>query len=120
MGIVANEHRQDNRSILTAMKTNKTFLALVLVSFTCGFPRALSAALVDANALVWAGESKEYTSKPGDRFARFTFWFTNVSASEVFITSARGRIIQRPRGPSIRFMASPREVRSTPMGAGAQ
>ena len=39
---------------------------------------------------MWAGESREYTSKPGDRFAHFTFWFTNVSASEVFITSARG------------------------------
>ena len=90
MGIGANEHRQDNRSLLTAMKTNKTFLALALVSFTCGFPRALIAAPADANALVWAGESREYTSKPGDRFARFTFWFTNVSASEVLITSARG------------------------------
>src|SRR5262245_47966656 len=43
----------------------------------------------DSSALVWDAEFKDYTTKPGERYAQFTFWFTNVAAKEVVIRSAR-------------------------------
>jgi len=42
-----------------------------------------------SNALVWDALSKDYSSKPYERFAHFSFWFTNVSSSEVLIHSAQ-------------------------------
>jgi mono/diheme cytochrome c family protein len=41
------------------------------------------------NALVWDAEFKETTPQPGDSDAHFTFWFTNVSPTEVVINSVR-------------------------------
>ncbi len=43
----------------------------------------------DSGALAWDAEFKDYTTKPGDRYAPFTFWFTNVSLQDVVIRSAR-------------------------------
>src|SRR5262245_50764321 len=43
----------------------------------------------DSHALVWDAEFKDYTTKPGERYAQFTFWFTNVASTEVVIRSAR-------------------------------
>ncbi len=40
-------------------------------------------------ALTWDAEQKEYTSKPGDLNANFSFWFTNTSPNEVVINAVR-------------------------------
>jgi len=41
------------------------------------------------NALVWDAENKEITPSPGEASGSFTFWFTNVSSTEVIINSVR-------------------------------
>jgi mono/diheme cytochrome c family protein len=41
------------------------------------------------SALVWDAEQKEYTSKPGEPSAHFTFWLTNTHSSEVLINGVR-------------------------------
>jgi mono/diheme cytochrome c family protein len=43
----------------------------------------------DPGALSWDAEFKDYVTKPGERYAQFTFWFTNVSTQEVVIRGAR-------------------------------
>lgn len=43
----------------------------------------------DPNAIKWDAETKEYSAKPGEAEAKFTFWLTNVSSSEISITSVR-------------------------------
>lgn len=40
------------------------------------------------NVLAWDSETKEYTLKPGEIEAHFTFFFTNISSENVLITSA--------------------------------
>src|SRR5437867_1916356 len=40
-------------------------------------------------ALTWDAERKEYTTKPGDVTANYTFWFTNTSDQEVVINAVR-------------------------------
>jgi mono/diheme cytochrome c family protein len=40
-------------------------------------------------ALKWDSEQKEYTSKRGEMEARFTFWLTNITSSEVSINAVR-------------------------------
>ena len=37
----------------------------------------------------WDAEQKEYTTKPGDAYANYTFWFTNTSDKEVIIKAVR-------------------------------
>ena len=43
----------------------------------------------EPNALKWDADVKEYSAKPGETEARFTFWLTNVSSSEVLVNSVR-------------------------------
>lgn len=43
----------------------------------------------DPNALKWDADTKEYSAKTGEAEAKFVFWFTNVSSSEVMINSLR-------------------------------
>jgi mono/diheme cytochrome c family protein len=38
---------------------------------------------------MWDADLKEYSSKPGDAEAKYTFWLTNVSSSEVLINNVR-------------------------------
>ena len=52
-------------------------------------PPAFPGATVSSNNLAWDALTKEYASKPYERFAHFSFWFTNVSPSEVQIFSAQ-------------------------------
>ena len=40
------------------------------------------------NILAWDAESKDYDVKPGEMQAHFTFYFTNVSATNIIISSA--------------------------------
>ena len=40
-------------------------------------------------ALKWDAERKEYSAKPGDLAANYTFWFTNISDKEVIINAVR-------------------------------
>src|SRR6185503_19262925 len=42
-----------------------------------------------ASSLVWDSETKEYSANVGEPTANFTFNLTNVSPSEVIITSVR-------------------------------
>jgi len=44
---------------------------------------------VDANILKWDAETKEQSTTPGQAEAKYTFWLTNVSPSEVLINSVR-------------------------------
>jgi mono/diheme cytochrome c family protein len=41
------------------------------------------------NSVAWDAESKEKDAKPGDISVPFTFWLTNVCASEVLVNSVR-------------------------------
>ena len=68
------------------MKTLTSLIVVIASLLVAG--RATSFA-ADTNALVWEAESKDYTSKPGERYADFKFWFTNTSKAEVFIISAQ-------------------------------
>jgi len=68
------------------MKTVTSLFVVLVLMLVIG--RAVSAA-ADTNALVWEAESKEYTSKPGERYAEFKFWFTNTSKAEVLIIRAQ-------------------------------
>ena len=52
-------------------------------------PTPAPAAVANPNALKWDAESKDYNAKPGDASASFTFNVTNVSPTEVSITSLR-------------------------------
>ena len=60
-------------------------------------------AAADTNALIWEAESKEYRSKPGERYVDFKFWFTNTSAQEVSIIRAQSScfctVAQLPQTP---------------------
>ena len=53
--------------------------------------------------LVWDSMSKEYTGKPGERYAEFKFWFTNNSPEEVYIIRAQSScfctVAQLPQTP---------------------
>jgi mono/diheme cytochrome c family protein len=44
---------------------------------------------VDPNIIKWDAETKEHSAKLGDAEAKFTFWLTNVSPSEVLVNSVR-------------------------------
>jgi mono/diheme cytochrome c family protein len=44
---------------------------------------------VDPNIIKWDAETKEHAAKLGEAEAKFTFWLTNVSPSEVLINSVR-------------------------------
>jgi len=63
-----------------------TYLFLFIALMLSATGKLASAA--DTNALVWDAESKDYNSKPGERYVDFKFWFTNVSDKEVFIIRA--------------------------------
>ena len=43
----------------------------------------------DPNVIKWDADMKEYTSQSGEPEAKFKFWLTNVSPSEVLINSVR-------------------------------
>lgn len=43
----------------------------------------------DPNAIKWDAELKEHSPKVGDAEAKFSFWLTNVSSSDVLINSVR-------------------------------
>lgn len=53
--------------------------------------------------LVWDSTNKEYTSKPGERYAEFKFWFTNNSPEEAYILRAQSScfctVAQLPQTP---------------------
>jgi len=51
-------------------------------------PIASAPAALPANLLAWDSESKDYTVKPGEMQAQFTFYFTNISTTNVVINSA--------------------------------
>jgi mono/diheme cytochrome c family protein len=83
------------------MKTERiAFVCLVAASFAITTSPRLNAA---ANGLVWEKDSQEYTTKPGERYSRFTFWFTNVSPKEISINSAKSScfctVAKLPRQP---------------------
>lgn len=44
---------------------------------------------VEANILKWDAETKEHAAKPGETEAKYSFWLTNVSSSEVQINNVR-------------------------------
>lgn len=44
---------------------------------------------VDANVIKWDAETKEHSAKAGEMEAKFSFWLTNVSPSEVFVNNVR-------------------------------
>ena len=46
-------------------------------------------ATADPNAIKWDAETKDYTPKPGESEAKYSFWLTNVSSSEILINSVR-------------------------------
>ena len=50
---------------------------------------APAAGATDPNAIKWDSETKEYSAKAGEPEAKFTFWLTNVSSSEVLVNSVR-------------------------------
>jgi mono/diheme cytochrome c family protein len=52
-------------------------------------PAQAPAAVANPNALKWDAESRDYTAKTGEVSASFTFNVTNVSPTEVSITSLR-------------------------------
>jgi mono/diheme cytochrome c family protein len=52
-------------------------------------PQATPIVAADPNALKWDAELKEHLIKSGESTVPFTFWLTNVSASDVFINNVR-------------------------------
>jgi len=55
-----------------------------------GFPSVAPGQVPGAlTALKWDAEQKEYTSKRGETEARFSFWLTNITSSDVSINSVR-------------------------------
>ena len=44
---------------------------------------------VDASVIKWDADTKEHSPKLGDAEAKYTFWLTNVSPSEVLVNSVR-------------------------------
>jgi mono/diheme cytochrome c family protein len=44
---------------------------------------------VDPNVIKWDADTKEYTAAGGEAEAKFKFWLTNVSPSEVLINNVR-------------------------------
>lgn len=81
------------------MKTIAT-LMLALVAVLNLSPNAAHA---QDGKLVWDSMSKEYTSKPGERYAEFKFWFTNNSPEELYIVRAQSScfctVAQLPQTP---------------------
>lgn len=65
------------------------YVCLIVAGVTVACSNRLTGAAVPRPALAWDAESKEYTSKPGERYANFSFAFTNTSANEVAINSAK-------------------------------
>ncbi|HEU0008194.1 MAG TPA: DUF1573 domain-containing protein [Verrucomicrobiae bacterium] len=49
----------------------------------------VAAPFAQLTAFNWDAEQKEYTTKPGDLNANYTFWFTNNSDKEVIINAVR-------------------------------
>lgn len=65
-----------------------------IVSPAIAVPPAVTAtapavAAADPNAIKWDSETKEYSAKAGEAEAKFTFWLTNVSSSEVLVNGVR-------------------------------
>ena len=65
-----------------------------VVSPAIAVPPAVTAtapavAAADPNAIKWDSETKEYSAKVGEADAKFTFWLTNVSSSEVLVNGVR-------------------------------
>jgi mono/diheme cytochrome c family protein len=71
------------------MKTTNPVLACLAGGFVLLIGPRLGAATPEGGALAWDADTKDYTSKPGERYANFTFWFTNTSSAEVTIHSAQ-------------------------------
>ena len=75
-------------------------LMLALVAVLSIFP---DSARAQDGKLAWDSMSKEYTSKPGERYAEFKFWFTNTSPEEVHIVRAQSScfctVAQLPQTP---------------------
>ena len=66
----------------------KTLSLLLLVA--AGIAAALPASAVPPpNALQWNSTSQEITSKPGERYLNFKFWFTNTASEDVTIIRAQ-------------------------------
>lgn len=62
----------------------------MLLLAAAGFATALSTGAVPPpNALKWNTTSQEITSKPGERYVNFKFWFTNTAAEDVMIIRAQ-------------------------------
>lgn len=83
-------------SNLKRMHSSKWLLVLALSSelglsglAAATAPLTIPVAGPVTNALVWDAMSKEYTTKPGERYAKFTFYFTNTSEAPVLIHSAQ-------------------------------
>lgn len=62
----------------------KRLSIVAVVLMAAGMARAAG-----VQGLVWDKESLEATLKSGERYTHFSFWFTNTSASEVLINSAK-------------------------------
>jgi mono/diheme cytochrome c family protein len=52
-------------------------------------PRPATSVTLPTNVFVWDAETKTVEVKEGETMAKFTFYFTNVSSSEVSITALR-------------------------------
>lgn len=80
----------------------KTIAKMLLVSAALALGNVTSARAQEGK-LVWDAISKEYTSKPGERYAEFKFWFTNNSPEEVYIMRAQSScfctVAQLPQTP---------------------
>ena len=73
------------------MKTIMTFFSLALAaSVAIHLPLPSRAAVADTRFLTWDADARQYTTKPGERYADFKFWFTNTTAYEISILSAVG------------------------------
>lgn len=66
--------------------------------------------------LAWDSELKEYTLKPGEAEAHFTFFFTNVSSENVLITSAAASCgCTVPKLPSLPWTNAPGAIGEIPV-----
>lgn len=63
--------------------------AAISVRPAAGTVPATPVVAADPNAIQWDAELKERVVKPGESTAPFTFWLTNVSASDVFVNNVR-------------------------------
>lgn len=80
----------------------KTIAKMLVVSVALALG-GTSAVPAQDGKLVWDATSKEYKSKPGERYAEFKFWFTNNSPEELYIVRAQSScfctVAQLPQTP---------------------